>query len=1396
MKTHAHATPAAPSRQSAARVSSQPFFSSSSVKEAPAATPFFSPFVQRRMAVSQPGDPHEVEAERMADHVSAVIDRPFFSPPARPAAAASPAPSISRVADATADKEEECCPEPVGPAVQRSPLSNSGNDPETKEEDKAPPAAVVQRRASQSGSPSATRSAARAPMLHRSAARLSGSGLRGSQTLSRSASGGAAARSSPYRARGPPAPGSSFTSTLNQTRGGGAPLPSSLRACMGSAFGADFSGVRVHDSPTAHRLSTQISAQAFTRGSDIYFHRGLYQPESTAGRRLIAHELTHVVQQGQAGQVARASSDLQRFPFQEDINSVAEAAIPGYALACVVCGYNPILGVDVPRTAANFFRGAAGLIPGGTLLFDKLNEHGAVEQVFNWITENLAARNLGLARITAAFDQAWNEMDLARTDVVDFNIGVITRVFGAVLRDVMDFLSAAVNQVITILKGLAVRAVRALFAGHADGYDLICQILGSDPLTGEPRIWDTVTFLRTALRVFGFSAHLAKLEETGQLESAAAWLDTQVALLVGAFTGLTTGMGLLWDSLGLETLLHPLDLLNNTLGMVVTFVGTLLTFAGNVASKVLELVKAALLALLRRYAHRIPGYRLLTVCLGSDPVSSEEVPRTAANFIHGFLDFVPGGEEIWQNLQAGNAVEKAMEWLSLQVAELGLSPELIVTRFTTLWNSFSIEDLFDPLAAFGRVAETFLGFVANVLTLAGRIAVKLLEILFQCVMGAGGDKVLSIIQRAGDAFNTIVNDPIAFVGHLIGAVNKGFAQFGANIWQHLKSGLIGWLVGTLGSAGIQLPEQFDLRGILSLALQILGLTYQNIRPRLVEQLGEPTVARVEQAVEFVRLLVTEGLGAAWQKFIEFVSDTLPSMIMDGIKGFVVEKIVKAAVLRLATMFNPAGAVIQAILAIYNTVMFFIERVNQILDVVNSVVDSIATIAAGQVDAAASFVEQTMARTIPVLLSFLARLLGLDGISDKIREVIQKIQAPINKALDAIIGWIVKQGRALLMGNKPDAATAASPTEDSPQSEAVKAEAQRRLLARLPHDDDSAHVARVVAEVAEELRPAGLQSLTIQHDEGQNLRIVAVASPPRDLLKLVKRSLTNDSADATVRSQVTLAVDAPAAGAGVALDTVQIVGIPGLPGETMLDQELEGVRNSAVGVVGGSLVSQQRPRVEQSRSGRSAQPGDPAFVRMDPQLEADKRKAYRGTSGGALFIEPHRPEIRLVTWNTTGNDDNLSHAEAQFVYWFGQQPEDWRKRVSSVQIANEPMSPCDACSRMLAKFHDDLAPKREAQSLKLHTAISWTEVYRETTASGLGLMANKWKMFGPRPSGAVARGLEKQFGGDSRGRGQLKADEGPIKESDLINNPAKYEIVPEALPAPPTGPTRSVIRRGK
>ncbi|WP_013322298.1 DUF4157 domain-containing protein [Gloeothece verrucosa] len=89
----------------------------------------------------------------------------------------------------------------------------------------------------------------------------------------------------------------SLEQQLSYSQGAGSPLEEEIRSFMEPRFGADFSQVRVHHDSSAHQMNQSIQAQAFTHGKDIYFNAGKYSPSTDEGKTLLAHELTHVVQQ-------------------------------------------------------------------------------------------------------------------------------------------------------------------------------------------------------------------------------------------------------------------------------------------------------------------------------------------------------------------------------------------------------------------------------------------------------------------------------------------------------------------------------------------------------------------------------------------------------------------------------------------------------------------------------------------------------------------------------------------------------------------------------------------------------------------------------------------------------------------------------------------------------------------------------------------------------------------------------------------------------------------------------------------------------------------------------------------------------------------------------------------
>ncbi|NEP23535.1 DUF4157 domain-containing protein [Moorena sp. SIO3I6] len=275
------------------------------------------------------------------------------------------------------------------------------------------------------------------------------------------------------------------------------------------------------------------------------------------------------------------------------------------------------------------------------------------------------------------------------------------------------------------------------------------------------------------------------------------------------------------------------------------------------------------------------------------------------------------------------------------------------------------------------------------------------------------DMLLSVLSKAASVIGTIIKDPIGFLGNLISGIKQGFENFVGNIGQHLQAGLIGWLTGTLGPMGIQLPDDiFSLPGIFSLVTQVLGLTFTYIRGKAVKLFGEPVVAGMEKSVEIFQVLRDRGPMGLWEHVKEQFND-LKQTVIEEIKSMVVTQVITAGVKWVLSLLNPASAFVKAAMAIYDIIMFFINRGSQVLELVNAVVDAVSAIASGAVGGAAKLVENALAKAVPVVIGFLASLLGIGGLAKKVENIIGKIRQRIDQAIDKVL----LKARGLFNGKK-------------------------------------------------------------------------------------------------------------------------------------------------------------------------------------------------------------------------------------------------------------------------------------------------------------------------------------------------------------------------------------------
>lgn len=324
---------------------------------------------------------------------------------------------------------------------------------------------------------------------------------------------------------------------------------------------------------------------------------------------------------------------------------------------------------------------------------------------------------------------------------------------------------------------------------------------------------------------------------------------------------------------------------------------------------------------------------------------------------------------------------------------------------------------------------------------------------------------------AGQVIDALVDNPGGFISNLFKGIGDGFKNFFSNIGKHLINGLVGWLFGNIGE--IKLPEKFDLKGFLDILLQIIGATKEHIFELASQAFGTDIVELIkfvaengtdflqnigknseedgdpnavpevqleaeegaqeqgeggieEQALALVENLspsakfvfdlfvnvIQGGVGGVWD-FIKSSLGTLKGILMGELKDMVIMEIIEKGVTWLLSLLIPGAGAIKAGKAIIDVIKFFVERKEQIKSLVQTIISTIKLVVEGNVKGMSEAIENAMSKAIPTILGFLASVLGVSGITNKIKKVFEKLRAPVDK----IIGGLFEKVSSFFKGAK-------------------------------------------------------------------------------------------------------------------------------------------------------------------------------------------------------------------------------------------------------------------------------------------------------------------------------------------------------------------------------------------
>jgi hypothetical protein len=306
----------------------------------------------------------------------------------------------------------------------------------------------------------------------------------------------------------------------------------------------------------------------------------------------------------------------------------------------------------------------------------------------------------------------------------------------------------------------------------------------------------------------------------------------------------------------------------------------------------------------------------------------------------------------------------------------------------------------------GRIGDAIAAFLED----PGRAIVNgLLQVL-----GIPPANFWALVDQLGNVIDGIADDPMGFANNLMAGVGQGFEQFFGNFPLHLGQGLFAWLFSKMGEAGVTMPRDFSIPSIVSLVLDVMGINWERIRMLLARHIGEQNVAHIEQAYDIITTFIARGpLG-----LVELMREQLdPASIVDMIRETAIRYLMESIVTRVATrilmMLNPAGAILQAIEAIYRVLSWIYENAARIFTLIEAVVNGAAQVLAGNVGGLAALVERALVGLMVPVIDFLADCLGLGGIPAAIRDLVLGLQARVERILDRVIAFIAQRARAFM-----------------------------------------------------------------------------------------------------------------------------------------------------------------------------------------------------------------------------------------------------------------------------------------------------------------------------------------------------------------------------------------------
>ena len=279
-------------------------------------------------------------------------------------------------------------------------------------------------------------------------------------------------------------------------------------------------------------------------------------------------------------------------------------------------------------------------------------------------------------------------------------------------------------------------------------------------------------------------------------------------------------------------------------------------------------------------------------------------------------------------------------------------------------------------------------------------------------------RILQLLARIAGLAADIISSPRTFFRNLATGISEAFSAFVNRIDEFLATAFFDWLRGSSGVM-VQLPKEWNPKGIFSLFTQLLNLSTETIWQRM-EVVYDKTVANafrrgevlLDKGLEIFGIIKNEGLGGLWDHIVESLG-TLLSDTLATIKETILYAAIKKVIFEIGKMLVPGGGFIAIAEKVIRLVQFLVEARNKILDLIESFIASMENAVKGDIAGIVKLITGALTKFITVALDFLVTFFALGSLKEKVERFIERMRSPVIRGID----FVLKKFKPLVMKGK-------------------------------------------------------------------------------------------------------------------------------------------------------------------------------------------------------------------------------------------------------------------------------------------------------------------------------------------------------------------------------------------